>query len=69
MKIAITIDMDNDDFQHECDLDCGVKFNPEAVRRILEDVTPELNDVGFHHNGYKIIRDINGNTVGKMELT
>jgi len=69
MKLLIEIDMDNDEFQHACEFDCGLKFSARAVRSALERVSIQLNDIGFHSNGYTTVRDTNGNTVGKMELS
>lgn len=56
MNITITINTDNEAFQPDADLE---------IARILERLAKEWYSVG---DGYKL-RDYNGNTVGKVEIT
>jgi len=71
MEIKIRINLDNDEFVHECHMDkkCGQKFNPVPVSHLLGRIGLELLDVGRQTYGIRSIRDINGNTVGTWELS
>jgi hypothetical protein len=60
MRLTITIDMDNAAFEPHR----GVE-----VARILEDYCQAIADFGLQPNDSSTLFDINGNTVGKAEVT
>lgn len=60
MKLTITIDMDNAAFDRRTRME---------VRRILDNVTDGPDSLPLAPGESIKLRDINGNTVGKAEVT
>lgn len=67
MTTKIQIDMNNEAFAEDPSAEVA-RILRTLANDIRRDSIGELIDIGPDGNGYKILRDINGNTVGDFSV-